>query len=95
VNTCPYGDVSKTSNYSVASGDSDNRRNEGALCPEMSRLGAEGLNAAARWERFPCPFVKTLENKKSFEITLRLNSYKNKQGRFSIRQFFRGFAKHI
>jgi hypothetical protein len=47
-------------------GDSENRRNEGAFSPEMSRLGAKGGGA---------PFVKALENKKISEITLRLNSY--------------------
>jgi hypothetical protein len=53
-----------------SAGDSENRRNEGAFSPEgasgpsMSRLGA-GV----------APFVKALENKKSSEIALRLNSY--------------------
>jgi hypothetical protein len=62
-------------------GDSENRRNEGAFNPEeangpsMSRLGAKGFLAATRWERLPCSFVNALENKKSFETTLRLNSY--------------------
>jgi hypothetical protein len=42
-------------------GDSENRRNEGAFSPEMSRLRAKGGSA---------PFVKALENKQSFEITL-------------------------
>jgi hypothetical protein len=47
-------------------GDSENRRNEGAFSPEMSRLGAEGGGS---------PFVKALENKKSSQTALRLNSY--------------------
>jgi hypothetical protein len=49
-------------NYSVASSDNENRRNERAFSPEMSRSGTE------------TPFVKALENKKSSQIALRLNS---------------------
>jgi hypothetical protein len=74
-------------NYSVACGGKHrqfrcrNRRNEGVFSPEgasgpsMNRLGAKGLNAATDGSDFFTPFVKALENKKSSEITLRLNSY--------------------
>jgi hypothetical protein len=57
-----------------SAGDSEHRRNGGAFNPKgaggpsLSRLGAKGAAA---------PFVKALENKKSSQIALRLNSYKN------------------
>jgi hypothetical protein len=69
----------KIATIQPSAGDSGNRWNAGAFSPGMRRLGAKGLNAAARRERLPCPFAKAPEDKKSFEITPRLDRYKKFQ----------------